>query len=803
MTVPISDRLSQLYVGNGTNTRFDFTFRVFDQEDATGIAVRKKGSTDFETVDPSAYVVTINPDNMGGYITFNSPPVVGMYFYIAGETPLDQLLDITNYDNFYPEALEAALDKVTSMLQERSTQLDLEKQARILADIHYDALAMEREENLENRITSYINAVIGITNPKIFDGITDRMVITEDGRTQREFNKSIPFWTNDYVAFKQETIQREKKIIDYADYENDKLDTALSLKISNETERAQLAEALLDAKTNANGVGNRAYKTYAEMDADRANIPSKSKVTVTNDPNEENNGDWQYDGTTFTKSSYDPKTQAINFAMEYIDAKTIFESGTDIVIQKDANGKTVYLIKKDGKFYIVGLPNDIASSINLLNSLIFTSNNNNLIEVLDHNGRSSFTQNQFGDLILPNVGNLTLALKALKNDILNQNAINLPSAHLSGKYVDSILTETMQNFEHTDYLLKASDVNALNIFPHVVTMLRIPAITRIGKSKYLLFFEARENSSDFGMNSQGVATVDINETTGVATISNVQCLHAAFTDSENKLRTFMNACAVKLDSGRIICLYVRRYSTTEHQLYKRYSDDDGLTWSNYEDITSVKGTTGWNLLCPCSQGLVKRYGQHKGRIVFPLWTSGTAYITTAFRSGYVYSDDSGVTWHLGEFADYASASEVQCAEDLNGDMLFSIRLENATTPKVIARHSDLTKKFTMLQTNKSLTSATVMSGLIQGENKYDKTANKFQLTACRTMGRTDLLIHTSYDGGENWRTHLLPSTVNTSVAYSCIENISSSKKFLLWESDSTTNFKYSVVALSNLVNEVN
>lgn len=249
----------------------------------------------------------------------------------------------------------------------------------------------------------------------------------------------------------------------------------------------------------------------------------------------------------------------------------------------------------------------------------------------------------------------------------------------------------MPDFEHTDYLLKASDVNALNIFPHAVTMLRIPAITRIGKSKYLLFFEARENSSDFGMNSQGVATVDINETTGVATISNVQCLHAAFTDSENKLRTFMNACAVKLDSGRIICLYVRRYSTTEHQLYKRYSDDDGLTWSNYEDITSVKGSTGWNLLCPCSQGLVKRYGQHKGRIVFPLWTSGTAYITTAFRSGYVYSDDSGVTWHLGEFADYASASEVQCAEDLNGDMLFSIRLENATTPKIIARLSDSTK----------------------------------------------------------------------------------------------------------------
>ncbi|MCE6286638.1 glycoside hydrolase, partial [Acinetobacter baumannii] len=289
------------------------------------------------------------------------------------------------------------------------------------------------------------------------------------------------------------------------------------------------------------------------------------------------------DGNYWTSTGLSELSQA----MSYIDQKAILESGSNIAVLKDVNGKTVYLIKKNGKCYIVGLPNDIASCINTLNSLIYTSNSGNLIESFDLNGRPSLTQNKFGDLILPNIGNLTLALKALKNDSLTQNSINLPAAHLSGKYADYVLTEAMPDFEHTDYLLKASDVNTLNIFPHVVTMLRIPAITRIGKSKYLLFFEARESVDDFGKNSQGVATFTVDEATGVASISIVQCLHAAFTDSENKLRTFMNACAVKLDSGRIICLYVRRYGTTEHQLYKRYSDDDGLTWSNYEDITSV------------------------------------------------------------------------------------------------------------------------------------------------------------------------------------------------------------------------
>ncbi|HAV5443988.1 TPA: hypothetical protein JI052_18155, partial [Acinetobacter baumannii] len=85
---------------------------------------------------------------------------------------------------------------------------------------------------------------------------------------------------------------------------------ALDTKINTETARATAAEAALDTKINANGVGNRAYKTYAEMDADKANIPAKSKVTVTNDSTASNNGDWQWDGTTFTKSTYDPLQQS-------------------------------------------------------------------------------------------------------------------------------------------------------------------------------------------------------------------------------------------------------------------------------------------------------------------------------------------------------------------------------------------------------------------------------------------------------------------------------------------------------------
>ena len=539
----------------------------------------------------------------------------------------------------------------------------------------------------------------------------------------------------------------------------------------------------------------KTYTTLAAANADIANIALNTKVSVLS---AEDGGDYykaSADATSLTKSPYDPVRQA----EEYSDTKAELLNGNNIAVLQDINGRSVIRVMKDGKFYIIGLSDDVATLINKLDNLVGNQDSSAIFEVRDLNGNKTLAQNTSGDLLLPNIGNLTLALNDLEKAIQIQSGINVESAHLSGKYADHIQVQTMENYEITGSLLTAATVNSLGIFPHTVTLLRIPAVSRIGKTKYLLFFEAREDHDDLGMNSQGTATFDIDPVTNTATVSNLQSLHSAFLDGEGKLRTFMNACAVKLDSGKIVCLYVRRHSTIEHQLYMRTSEDDGATWSDFTDITSVKGATGWNLLCPCSQGLVKRYGKHKGRIVFPLWTSGAGYAVGDFRAGYIYSDDDGITWNLGEFAEYPTANEVQCAEDLNGDLLFSIRMENNSPSKIIARHSDITKKYTTIPQSAMLSGRPIMSGLIQGDNIYDRSATKFQLTACKGADRSELLVHTSYDGGANWETYLHPATIGQPVSYTCIENISSRLKLLVWESDYTMNLKYSVVALSNLI----
>lgn len=77
----------------------------------------------------------------------------------------------------------------------------------------------------------------------------------------------------------------------------------------------QASELNLQTQIAAVGVGNKAYKTYTEMDADKANISAKSKVTVTNDATASNNGDWQWDGAVFTKSAFDLMAQVNANAM--------------------------------------------------------------------------------------------------------------------------------------------------------------------------------------------------------------------------------------------------------------------------------------------------------------------------------------------------------------------------------------------------------------------------------------------------------------------------------------------------------
>ncbi|OOW09654.1 hypothetical protein MF4640_16010, partial [Acinetobacter sp. MF4640] len=235
---------------------------------------------DFVCDSADNLVVTVNdlPTNVGdwsyieGNVIFQYPPLSESIIKIWRNSPLARSTTFKTYDNsLNPNSLNLDLDKIWLVMQELNVK-------NFISDNKLQELLDELVEGNINGLPAEVLARIA------GDESTKSLVNLEAIRAyQAESNLSV-------------RIDNESLIADQ--------------NILAEKHRAEAVEQNLLIQVNSVGVGNKAYKTYALMDADKANIPSKSKVTVTNDATASNNGDWQWDGSAFTKSTYDPLTQA-------------------------------------------------------------------------------------------------------------------------------------------------------------------------------------------------------------------------------------------------------------------------------------------------------------------------------------------------------------------------------------------------------------------------------------------------------------------------------------------------------------
>ncbi|WP_442777687.1 exo-alpha-sialidase [Acinetobacter baumannii] len=727
MTVPVSDRLSQLYVGNGINTRFDFTFRVFDQEDATGIAVRKKGSTDFETVDPSTYVVTINPDNMGGYITFNSPPIVGAYFYIAGATPLDQLLDITNYDNFYPDAIERALDKLTALLQEWGSQLDLEKQARILADIRYDSLAMEREEDLENRLISYINAVVGITNPKIFDGISDRMIITEDGRTQRDFNKSIPFWTNDYVNFKQETVIREQKILEHSDSEDERIRADLGSKISEETQRALDAEQNLQLQITTSNSGIKYFSTEVEL---LAFIPTASDPKQAYAFDTKKNYLWKLkDGSTTEYEWKDEGKSVLDLAEDHTNnevrpLKEILKSGEEkaLEIARDKTKLPFRITALNGDTYLTG------NLIALLDVLLMGTKGTDILMLRDKQKNVFLRMDRFSDFHIP--GDLKFDNGRSLVESVNNTKVSsekLFKKHAGLTYQQALVNRLPKRSEFTSVMTLAESNGLIN---RMMSGIKTPTgLLLIWHQKTKSEYNGDTTGSAFW---RGYADIDSNFNITIRD-------KALFIYPDTDAGIVKHPHLGRTSDNRIILVYEKSIGETEGTIsytrYVRYSSDEGVTWTDPVPLayTNAPPTTENKALGTTCNIL----SLSSGRLIVPLYSK-------LGHCGCIYSDNDGVSWAYSDKFVLESnwGFEPSIALDSNDDLIMTMRpTSNNPMFAAFAKSTDDGVTWELMHKDR------VVSVTNQSHLSYDKTLGvHFDSHDINPLNRrTNYRISLSYD----------------------------------------------------------
>ncbi|MFV5370030.1 phage tail fiber protein [Acinetobacter junii] len=306
----------QHFTANGETTVFAISFAV---EGKDNIKVTVNGS-----------VVSVNDysyDALTEAVVFNAAPEDGAEVVVERVTSLDRSINYQTYDNsFRPETLNYDLDRIWHVLQEDHIT-DAEILARIKDEIEWrrthdtewDALAQAREGNLFNALKSYMDTIGAMSVPNLFDGITDNVVITEDGVSQRITNRELKQSITDLEQALNDAIEETALNVDAERVRATTVESSLTTQITDETARAIGIEQGIQTQLNSLGVGNKAYKTYAAMTSDIANIPANSKVTVTNDSDTTKNGDYQFDGTIYTKSIYDPLAQA----KAYTDASLI------------------------------------------------------------------------------------------------------------------------------------------------------------------------------------------------------------------------------------------------------------------------------------------------------------------------------------------------------------------------------------------------------------------------------------------------------------------------------------------------
>lgn len=323
----------QHFTANGETTIFAISFAV---EGKDNIKVTVNGS-----------VVSVNDysyDTLTKAVVFNAAPEDGAEVVVERVTSLDRSINYQTYNNsFRPETLNYDLDRIWHVLQEDKIT-DAEILGRIKNEIEWrrthntewDLLAQTREQGLFNALKSYMDTIGAMSVPNLFDGITDNVVITEEGVSQRVTNRDLKQQQanlgqalndlNSIVGGNYEAVR------DYIDLEKDRAtsqELLLNEAIINETARAIGAEnSIRSLAESISGGYITAKATLNELQLVTGTVGQVAKVM----DDGLYSGDYYYNGTSWIKG-YSPLADTINYVesnIKSVPSKNLFNKANAV-----------------------------------------------------------------------------------------------------------------------------------------------------------------------------------------------------------------------------------------------------------------------------------------------------------------------------------------------------------------------------------------------------------------------------------------------------------------------------------------
>lgn len=128
-------------------------------------------------------------------------------------------------------------------------------------------------------------------------------------------------------------------------------------------------------------------------------------------------------------------------------------------------------------------------------------------------------------------------------------------------------------------------------------------------------------------------------------------------------------------------------SKDTRRVYVSSSNDDGVSWSPPQEITSAVKSTNWTWYATGpGAGIQMERGPCAGRLVIPCDHIEAG--TKRYLSHVIYSDDHGRTWQRGGTTPQAQVNECQVVEIPEGRLLLNMRNYDRTQPNRQVAFSD-------------------------------------------------------------------------------------------------------------------
>ncbi|MBN2211746.1 MAG: exo-alpha-sialidase [Sedimentisphaerales bacterium] len=316
---------------------------------------------------------------------------------------------------------------------------------------------------------------------------------------------------------------------------------------------------------------------------------------------------------------------------------------------------------------------------------------------------------------------------------------------------------------------------------------RIPAIIRTQQGTLLAFCEGRKNSS---ADSGDIDIVlkrshDDGQTWG--------SLELVYEEGDTATITIGNPCVVvDKETGRIWLAFYRN----NMRVFVGYSDDDGVTWSEREEITEAvvpaewyRGGTGPGV------GIQLQETPYAGRLVVPCWHQ---YYDGTYGSHVIYSDDHGATWTHGPDI-LPDSSECQVVELDNGVLVLNHRRSGSHTGyRGVSTSNDGGATWSPIAPDYELIEPTCQASFLRHTQFAKPDKNRLLFSNPAATNRTNMTIKLSYDEGDTWP--VAKTLYAGSSAYSCLMVEGDYSLGCLYERDSYGKITFAHFSLEWLTN---